>query len=431
MIKYGKHKKISLTFDKLPTTMSFDLEVTPFSSNGGRIEYKSNKKFNILFSMESDELGQYACVYLKGLPKHIVAYWKPGLDGNLNIEMSSSIDKIVVCDNLEKPDVQLSILNLPKTVEVSWSLRENGYFEISTETRKDFELTLSWLFKKAGWNITTYMYGLPSFIGLYWTLPIFASSPGFLSINSNGETKIGVALSNENWKINTGFEINPLTFTISWLIDSDGYLMIDSNNQSMIDTYLVFEHAGYTVGTTIGLWKTKDFKISWHIKPGFKISWSGYLKIVDKIKLWIDHNGNHYEIEGSCELSKDKGDFEFKSKSDVTLTLNALSNGVFSMDVSMHFAGERQFSVSWKKDTIGYIYLDTRKERVTSVGFIIYTNGYDFGVNLTCDTMRAKDFKLSWDFSGVIPDIDLDGEIDFANGVDFSILFNGRWYKIF
>ena len=431
VIRYNKDKKVSLTFDKLPRRMEFDLEVSPFSSNGGKLEYKSSREFNIIFSVESDELGQYACAYLEGLPRHIVASWKPGLDGNLDIEMSSSIDKIIICDNLEKPDVELSITNFPKTVEVLWSLRENGYFEVFTETKKDFELTLSWLFKNVGWNITAYMKGLPEKIGLYWTLPMFASSPGQLSIESNGETKIGIFLSNENWKINTGFEINPLTFTISWLIADDGYIMIDSDNQSIVDSYLVFEHAGYTVGTSIGLWKTRDFKISWHIRPVFKISWSGYLKIVDKIKLWIDHNENHYEVEGRCELSKDKGDLEFKSKKDVTFEINALSNSVFKMDVTMQLVGEREFSISWKKGVTGYIILDTENKRVTSVGFIIYTNGYDFGVKLTSDTLKARNFEVTWDLSHLIPDIDISGDIDLTGDFDFSILLNGKWYKIF
>jgi len=431
VIRYNKDKKVSLIFDKLPKTMEFNLEVTPFSSDGGKIEYKSSRKFNILFSVESNELGQYACAYLEGLPKHMVATWKAGLDGNLDIEMSSSIDKIVICDNLEKPDVELAIDNLPKAVKVLWSLREDGYFEVFTQTEKDFQLTLSWLFKKMGWNITAYMQGLPEKVGLYWTLPMFASSSGQLHIESNGETKIGLFLSNENWRINTGFEINPLSFTISWLISNDGYIMIDSNNQSIVDSYLVFQHAGYTIGTSIGLWKTKDFKINWHIKPGFKISWSGYLKIVDKLKLWIDHNGNHYEIEGRCELSKDKGDLEFTSKKDVTFEINALSNSVFEMDVTMQLAGERDFAISWKKGYTGYITLDTKNKRVTSVGFIVYTNGYDFGIKLTSDTLKAKDFEVTWDFSHLIPDIDINGNIDLAGDFDFSILFNGKWYKIF
>ncbi|HDM25065.1 MAG TPA: hypothetical protein ENG24_00490 [Thermoplasmatales archaeon] len=431
VIRYNDEKKVSLTFDKLPKTMNFDLEISPFSSDGGKIEYKSSRKFNIIFSVESNKLGQYACAYLQGLPKHVVATWKPGLDGSLDVEMSSSIEKILVCDNLEKPTVELSISNFPKTVKVLWSLRENGYFEVFTETEKDFELTLSWLFKKINWNITAYMKGLPGKIGLYWTLPVFASSPGQLSIESNGETKIGVWLCNENWKINTGFKINPLTFTISWLIANDGYVAIDSNNQSLVDTYMVFEHAGYRVGTSIGLWKTKDFKVSWHVKPGFKISWSGHLKIVDTLKLWIDHNGNHYEIEGRCELSEDKGDIEFKSKKDVTFEVNALSNTVFKVDLTMQLAGEKNVSISWKKGCTGCISLDTENKEVSSVGFIIYTNGYDFGIKLTSDTLKAMNFEATWDFTHLIPDIDLNGDIYLNGNVDLSVLFNGKWYKIF
>ncbi|RLF60853.1 MAG: hypothetical protein DRN16_04325, partial [Thermoplasmata archaeon] len=178
-------------------------------------------------------------------------------------------------------------------------------------------------------------------------------------------------------------------------------------------------------------WKTKDFKVSWHVKPGFKISWSGHLKIVDTLKLWIDHNGNHYEIEGRCELSEDKGDIEFKSKKDVTFEVNALSNTVFKVDLTIQLAGEKNVSISWKKGCTGYISLDTENKKVSSVGFIIYTNGYDFGIKLTSDTLKAMNFEATWDFTHLIPDIDLNGDIYLNGNVDLSVLFNGKWYKIF
>lgn len=137
-------KTTKLTIDSLPEEISFALALTPFSSEGGSIEYESSSMYYVDVLIEKEELGKCKYALIKNMPKSLSAEWIPSREnGFYHINIDSEDTSIYLLNSLENPTINFSIKRL-STVDMTkyWNLTNPGNFEIQKDPSLHLELDI-------------------------------------------------------------------------------------------------------------------------------------------------------------------------------------------------------------------------------------------------------------------------------------------------
>jgi len=216
--KEGENEKETIfSIDKLPDDLSFSLGLTPFGNEGGHFIYESSEMYDIELMVTTSEIGVCRYATMRNTPKKIFAEWTPTLmNGSYSISIESDGTDFMLKNSLIDPTINLTVSNI-ESIDIS-----------------------------ATWNLT---------------------NPGDFTVEKKSELNIDLEFKIGEWiaKLNAQPTANYLS--TGWLINTTGYLQIDTNNQplSTIDLIIIGEDIGMR---TIGeYFKTEDFFLGWTLWP--------------------------------------------------------------------------------------------------------------------------------------------------------------------
>lgn len=210
-------KETIITIDKLPEELLFSLGITPLTNGGGTFLYESNEMYNIELQIKGDYLTNSIYSLLRNTPRRVYAEWIPSLDnGEYHIEIDSDGTDFIIRDSEINPIVNFEVSGL-KSIDLD-----------------------------AYWNFT---------------------NPGTFTVYKNNELNVDINLSIGSWIARLNAQPTANYLTTSWLIDTAGYLSIDTNWVPLSSMDLLIK--GPLVGLhTIGeSYKAEDFKVTWNLWP--------------------------------------------------------------------------------------------------------------------------------------------------------------------
>jgi hypothetical protein len=213
----GQEKDVTLIIDKLPQILSFTLELTPFGPQGGSLLYESNEMYDIELTVTSNQLGICRYATIQNTPTRVFAQWTPTvLDGFYSIDIESTGTDLIVQNSLTNPPIILKVNNL-------------GNFNFAT----------------------------------YWNL----SNPGDFTVYRKSDLAIDLDFKIGEWAAKLKAQPTADYISTKWLVDTTGYLAVDTNLQSLgtIDLLIKGEDLGLqTIGDTV---KAEDWRIDWTLWP--------------------------------------------------------------------------------------------------------------------------------------------------------------------
>ena len=210
-------KETIFVVDQLPEEMVFDLEVTPLTKGGGQFLYESSEMYDVNLVFTSTELGNCSHATIINTPRRLFAEWTPTLaNGYYSLEIDSDGTDFTLKDSLTDPYVDLVINDL-KTIDID-----------------------------ATWNLT---------------------NPGDFTVRKYADLDIDLNFIIGKWNVELDARPTADYISTSWLINTTGYLTIDTGWKSLstIDLLIKKENLGlHTIGETF---KADNFKIEWAIWP--------------------------------------------------------------------------------------------------------------------------------------------------------------------
>jgi hypothetical protein len=246
-IEGGDTKDTIINFYSIPKEISFDLLLTPFSSEGGSFKYQSNTMYDTKILIESNNLGSCKYALINKIPRKIVAQWLPIREnGYYHLEIDSDGTDISLLDSIENPTINLSLNSV-----------------------EDLNM-------KAYWNFT---------------------NPGDFRIIKDPSLKIDIDVVIGEWEFLMNSKPIAEDIKISWLTDITGYLSYDTNWQPINQMDLLIKGSDVGIRTIADTFKAEDFRLDWTVWPPIEwnIEKSGEL---DHISLIIEVfiNGNWYHL---------------------------------------------------------------------------------------------------------------------------------------
>jgi hypothetical protein len=212
-----KDKVTTISIDKLPTNLSFLLDITPFGKEGGEFIYESEKMYDIELNIRTDELGICKFATLKNTPRKIHAEWTPTFqNGSYGISIDSDGTDFTLKDRLENPVINLSVNNIA-SIDIN-----------------------------ATWNLT---------------------DPGDFTVIKNSGLNVDLEFRLDEWIAKLEAQPTATYISTTWQVDVKGYFTIDTNDEplSTVDILIKGQDVGIEV---IGeSFKSEDFNISWTIWP--------------------------------------------------------------------------------------------------------------------------------------------------------------------
>ena len=216
-IASGMTKETKLTIDSLPDEISFALSLTPFSSEGGRIEYESDSMYDVSVLVETSDIGRCKYALIKNTPQKLFAEWIPAKeDGFYHVDIESGGTTIYVFNSLHSPTINLSISDL-RTVDLT-----------------------------AFWNLT---------------------NPGDLNVIKDPSLHIDLDILFEDWEAELDAEPTAENIYFSWESDVSGFLTLDTDQQPLSDIYLLVRGPSNGLSVTGETLSADDFHLEWTVWP--------------------------------------------------------------------------------------------------------------------------------------------------------------------
>ncbi len=213
----GETKETIITFNTFPRTVSFSLKITPFSSEGGSVYYKSESMYDMDVLIQTNDFGLCHYAIIKNTPRMLFAEWLPVKEqGWYHLEMDSDGTDIRILDFLQHPSVNLSIYGLT-----------------------DVDMT-------AYWNFT---------------------NPGTLRIMRAPSYHINLSFIIGVWEARLDAQPVAEDISISWLTGITGYLTYDTNWQALNQMDLLIRGSDSGIRTVAQTFKAEDFRLDWTIWP--------------------------------------------------------------------------------------------------------------------------------------------------------------------
>lgn len=243
----GNTKETKLTIDSLPEEISFSLALTPFSSDGGSIEYESSTMYDVEVLVETAQLGQCKYAVIQNTPRKLSAEWIPSREnGFYHIDIDSDGTTVYLLNSLQSPTINLSIKEL-SSVDMT-----------------------------AFWNLT---------------------NPGNLQVKKNPSLHVDLDIFFEDWEAQLDAEPTAEAVFCSWNSNTSGYFSIDTNQEPLSNVDLLIkgpQNGVRLLGETLA---ADDFFLEWNVWPlsEFAVNKSGS---IDYFTLCIEifTNGQWYHL---------------------------------------------------------------------------------------------------------------------------------------
>ena len=205
------------TIDKLPRELSFTLWLTPFTSQGGAFLYESSTTYDVELTISSNQLGTCRYATIKNTPKRLYVEWIPTFrNGEYHLEIETNKTDIVIQDDVDNPTVVFIVKNLGNIdIDAYWNFSNPGDFIVY----KDIDM------------------------------------------NINLDFRIG------DWVAKLNAQPQAYIVSTSWLIDTTGYITIDTDSLPLSTIDLLVKGEDLGVHTTGETFSTEDFRINWTIWP--------------------------------------------------------------------------------------------------------------------------------------------------------------------
>ncbi|KAA0007501.1 MAG: hypothetical protein FE035_01640 [Thermoplasmata archaeon] len=243
----SSEKETTVIVDKLPEEMSFSLQLTPFTSEGGVFLYESTNVFNVKLEVISSETGVCKYITLLNTPKKVEAKWNPmRLNGSYSLSVVSNNTRFMLRDTPFNPAVNLTVTAV-----------------------QDLDLMATWNLSQPG-NFT------------------LTKSRGLVA---NLDFKIG------DWYAKVNSRLSSDKLFLSWYLNVSGYISIDTDWQpaSTTNVEMRSESRGFKVSAET--LKAEDFLLQWVLWPPqeWNLSWSGEIDFVD-LNIDIFSEGSWYHL---------------------------------------------------------------------------------------------------------------------------------------
>jgi hypothetical protein len=213
----GMTKETRLTIDSLPNEISFALALTPFSSQGGSIEYESDSMYDVNVLVETGDIGRCKYALIENTPKKLYAEWIPSKEnGFYHVDIESSGTTIRVFNSLHSPTINLSINDL-RTVDLT-----------------------------AFWNLT---------------------NPGDLNIIKDPSLEIDMNILFEDWEMELDAQPTAENINFAWKSNISGHLTLDTDQQPLSDIDLMVRGPINGVSITGETLSADDFHLEWTVWP--------------------------------------------------------------------------------------------------------------------------------------------------------------------
>jgi len=216
--KEGENEKETIfSVNKLPVDLSFILGLTSFGKEGGQFIYESSEMYDIELMVTTNEIGVCRYATMLNTPKKIFAEWSPTLmDGSYSISIESDGTDFILKNSLIDPTINLTVNNI-ESIDIS-----------------------------ASWNLT---------------------NPGDFTVEKNSELNIDFEFKIGEWIAKLNAQPTAHYLSTSWLIDTTGYLQIDTNNQPLSKIDLIIKGEDIGMRTIGEYFKTEEFNLGWTLWP--------------------------------------------------------------------------------------------------------------------------------------------------------------------
>jgi hypothetical protein len=216
-VRDADEKETILMIDRLPTELSFFLEVTPLAKEGGMLVYESNRMFDIELRVESEELGVCRYATLRNTPRKLVAKWTPTRqNGSFAVAVDSDGTEFVLQDLPVDPSVVFTVSNLEDIDIIMW------------------------------WNLT---------------------NPGSFMVEKTTGVNLNLEFKLEEWRVYINSEFTAEYLWLDWNLNSSGYLGIDTDWQPINTINLTIISQLIGLRTIAEIFKAEDFRLSWTLLP--------------------------------------------------------------------------------------------------------------------------------------------------------------------
>ena len=213
----GVSKETIITIDKLPKDLLFSLGITPLTNGGGTFLYESNEMYNIELQIKGDYITNSIYSLLRNTPRRVYAEWIPSLeDGEYHIDIDSDGTDFIIRDSEVNPIVNFEVSGL-KSIDLD-----------------------------AYWNFT---------------------NPGTFTVYKDNELNVDINLSIGGWVAKLNAQPTANYLTTSWLIDTSGYLSIDTDWVPLSTMDLLIKGPLIGLRTVGESYKAEDFKVTWNLWP--------------------------------------------------------------------------------------------------------------------------------------------------------------------
>ncbi len=397
----GKTNKIhSFIIDPLPSYMSFDLSVF----GGKNFIYKSDRSFDVTYTMEASENGTPIKLELVHIPTKIEAAWgitgsflPPSLGGFVDLDMSDNIKEVNLYFNNSKNPF-MSVKNFPRKlcVEGFVDLFLHGRIVTSKFSGSPTEITTTLRFKK--WEIQGSLTVKDGTMKLEWGLPF----------KSERHTSI--------------------------MFDTDNYDMLGADIK-VID---VENNTKFLMLSFDGI-ATDDFSVSWDSQSNGSISnfkWHGRITKLSNLRISVYHEGKNFNISGSWTLGRE-GYLLIELNKDVNVTFVDISSENFKLYGYISLYGNRKLKLDWEWGDTGHFTIYTFNRAIGRELYLEFGYGekendtYRYGFKILATNFLNVTRTIQWDTAnGIVPRIWVLGDKPLPGEWHAWLLWNYKWYEV-
>ncbi|HEC81962.1 MAG TPA: hypothetical protein ENI42_06025 [Thermoplasmatales archaeon] len=243
----SSEKETTLVIDKLPEEMSFYLQTTPFTSEGGMFLYESTNTFNVNLQVVSSDVGVCRYITLLNTPRRLEAKWVPNrLNGSYSLSVESNNTRFMLRDSVFDPSVNLTVSNL-----------------------HDVDL-------RAFWNL---------------------SQPGNFTLTKSRGLVADLSFKLGDWHADVNTRLTSERLFLSWYLNVSGYMFVDTDWEPATTTEVEISSEDLGFRVSAETLKAEDFLIQWVLWPpeDWDLSWSGEIDFVD-LSIDIFSEGSWYHL---------------------------------------------------------------------------------------------------------------------------------------
>ncbi len=243
----GTTEQTTLTIDSLPDKVSFTLALTPFTREGGSIEYQSNTMYDISVLVETETIGLCKYALIKNTPRSLSAHWIPSREnGFFHVDLDSDGTTMYLLNTLQTPTINISIQDL-QSVDMD-----------------------------AFWNLT---------------------NAGDLNIVKDPLLHVDLDVIFDEWEIQLDAEPTAKNIYFSWESNISGFLTLDTQQQPVSDIDMLVKGPSNGISINGETLSADDFHLEWTVWPlsDFYVNKTGFIDFIT-ISIDVYVNGEWYHL---------------------------------------------------------------------------------------------------------------------------------------